>query len=58
MLATIVVLWVGKAVGVITFPDFDRTIPRKVMVAFPNFVLNGILNCMYEYSTSYHRCML
>ncbi|XP_063057264.1 solute carrier family 35 member D1a [Engraulis encrasicolus] len=29
MLATIVVLWVGKAVGVITFPDFDRTIPRK-----------------------------
>lgn len=32
MLATVVVLWVGKATKVISFPDCDETIPRKVMV--------------------------
>lgn len=30
MLATIVVLWVGKAARVISFPDCDENIPRKV----------------------------
>jgi len=32
MLATVVVLWVGKAARVITFPDFDESIPGKVTV--------------------------
>uniref|UniRef100_A0A7N6BIX2 Sugar phosphate transporter domain-containing protein n=1 Tax=Anabas testudineus TaxID=64144 RepID=A0A7N6BIX2_ANATE len=29
MLATVIVLWVGKAAKVISFPDFDESIPRK-----------------------------
>ncbi|XP_018608630.2 solute carrier family 35 member D1a [Scleropages formosus] len=29
MLATVLVLWMAKAVRIITFPDFDKNIPRK-----------------------------
>ena len=30
MLATVIVLWVGKAARVITYPDYDQSIPHKV----------------------------
>ncbi|XP_069794487.1 solute carrier family 35 member D2-like protein [Narcine bancroftii] len=30
MLATVTLLWVGKACGVVTFPNLDYSIPRKV----------------------------
>uniref|UniRef100_UPI00358E6930 nucleotide sugar transporter SLC35D2-like isoform X3 n=1 Tax=Myxine glutinosa TaxID=7769 RepID=UPI00358E6930 len=31
MLFTVSLLWMGKALGFITFPNFDLTIPRKVL---------------------------
>lgn len=36
MLATVVVLWVGKAARVISFPDCDESIPRKVKTTYPS----------------------
>lgn len=35
MFATVVVLWVGKATRVISFPDCDEGIPRKVRPPCP-----------------------
>ena len=40
MLATVIVLWVGKAARVISFPDFDESIPRKVRPPIPVFLID------------------
>ncbi|RXM94229.1 WD repeat-containing protein 78 [Acipenser ruthenus] len=42
MVATVVVLWVGKALGVIHFPDFDINIPRKELGKYGLLYYNAL----------------
>ncbi|MGH0152220.1 UNVERIFIED_CONTAM: hypothetical protein FKN15_039700 [Acipenser sinensis] len=42
MVATVVVLWVGKALGVIHFPDFDMNIPRKELGKYGLLYYNAL----------------
>ena len=37
MLATIVVLYAGKIIGIISFPDINRDLPRKVYLLIIHF---------------------
>lgn len=50
MLATVVVLWVGKAAKVISFPECDQSIHRKVKTPiYPSFNKDVQFVCFLMY---------
>jgi hypothetical protein len=49
MLATVLVLGAAKAIGVITFPGLDRSIPNKVIRRFLSISAAYYYNLLYIY---------